>query len=126
MLRALLALLGCLLGCLLIIPIVVIGVPFWVVALLTRTLRPWLSPRVVQWTELIQFDPMIGWKPKSDISAVCEALQADVFYVETDREGWRGPASLDDSDLIVFGDSYAFGYAVNRPFFHASRTGLRM
>src|SRR5687768_3515656 len=124
MLRTLLALVGGVLGYLLVMPIIVVGAPFWMVALLTRTLKPWISPGVVQWTELIQFDPIIGWKPKPGISAVCEALQADVFYVETDQEGWRGPASLDDSQLIVFGDSYAFGYATNRPFFHVSTPGL--
>ena len=126
MLRNLLALVGGIVGSLLVIPIVIVGAPFWIVAVLARMLKPWIAPPVVQWTELIQFDPVIGWKPKPNISAVCEALQADVFCVETDQEGWRGPASLDDSQLIVFGDSYAFGYAVNRPFFHASKPGLSM
>jgi hypothetical protein len=81
---------------------------------------------VSKWTELIEFDPMIGWKPKPGISAVCEAPQADVFYVETDQEGWRGPASLDESQVVVFGDSFAFGYAVNRPFFHISSSEVRI
>ena len=115
MIRTLLALVGAAIGYFLVIPIIIVGIPFWIVALLTRMLKPWISPRVVQWTELIQFDPMVGWKPKPGISAVCEAPEADVFHVETDQEGWRGPASLDESQVVVFGDSFAFGYAVDRP-----------
>ena len=126
MVRTLLTLAGAGIGSLLVIPVVVAGLPFWLVALLTRMLKPWIAPRVVQWTELIQFDPMVGWKPKPGAHAVCEAPHADVFYVKTDEEGWRGPAPLDDSQLVVFGDSYAFGYAVDRPFFQVPIPGLRM
>lgn len=126
MMRTLLALIGGSFGYLLLIPIVIIGVPFWIVALLTRTLKSWITPRTVKWSDVIQFDPMVGWKPKSGIRAVCEAPQADPFHVETDQEGWRGPASLDESELVVFGDSFAFGYPVNRPFFDVSMPGIRI
>ena len=96
MMRTLLALAGAGIGYLLVIPVIIAGLPFWLVALLTRMLKPWIAPRVVQWTELIQFDPMVGWKPKPYARAVCEALQADVFYVETDEEGHTITCGFED------------------------------
>jgi hypothetical protein len=126
MLRMFVAFLGGALGCAALIPIAVLSTPFWAVAWLTRTLQPYISPRVVQWTELIEFEPNVGWKPKGGIRAVCVAPKADVFDVETDEEGWRGPASMDDSHVVVFGDSFAFGYAVNRPFFRVSSPTLKI
>ena len=124
--RTLLAWLGGGLGYVLLLPIIAVGLPFWIVALLTRTVNSWISPGVVKWTDVIQFDSIVGWKPKPGVSAVCEAPQADVFHVETDQEGWRGPVGLDESQIVVFGDSYAFGYAVNRPFFDVSTPEIRI
>jgi hypothetical protein len=71
----------------------------------------------VKWKDLIQFDSIVGWKPKPSMRGFCAADGADVFYVETDEDGWCGATTLEKSPIVVFGDSYAFGYAVNRPFF---------
>jgi hypothetical protein len=124
--RTVLALVGGGIGYLLIVPVIVAGLPFWIVALLARALKPLFEPRTVPWNELIQFDPVVGWKPKPCLRAFCEAMQADIFYVETDEEGWSGPGSLDESPLVVFGDSFAFGYAANRPFFRVSASRLQI
>ena len=100
MLRALLALVGGGLGYLLVIPIIVVGMPFWIVAVLTRTLKPWISPRVVQWTELIQFDPMVGWKPRPGIEPSVRLCRRMCFMWKPtkkaggDRHLWMTASSL--------------------------------
>jgi hypothetical protein len=57
---------------------------------------------------------------------VCQGEGTDEFPVQTDADGWCGPGRLDESDVVVFGDSFAFGYAVRRPFFRVSPSGLRV
>ena len=126
MMRTLLVFIGCVVGLALAAPIVVAGFPFWCLSWCTRTIQGWIEPQTVQWKDLIQFDPIVGWRPKPSMRIFCDAAGADVFYVETDDEGWCGSAPLNDSSLVVFGDSYAFGYAVNQPFFRASKSGLRV
>src|SRR4029453_17615584 len=32
-----------------------------------RSLGRWLEPRFVPWTELMTFDPALGWKPRSNL-----------------------------------------------------------
>lgn len=109
--RALLAMVAALFGLLLAAPIIVLGLPFWAVAFLTHTIARLLEPRFVPWNELITFDPTIGWKPKANLNAY--GIADDVFHLTTDSQGWRGQTSLAESEVMVFGDSYAFGYGVD-------------
>jgi hypothetical protein len=44
-----------------------------------------------------------------------------VFHIVTDAQGWPGTTSIAESDVVVFGDSYAFGYGVNVEDFFAER-----
>jgi hypothetical protein len=98
-------------GMLLAAPIVVLGLPFWAVAVLTHTIARLLEPQFVPWQELITFDQAIGWKSKANLDAY--GIADDVFHLTTDSQGWRGQTSLAESDVVVFGDSYAFGYGVD-------------
>jgi hypothetical protein len=110
----LLAAIATVIGVLLAVPIVVLAVPFWVVAFLTRAFAHHLEPSYVSWDQLMEFTPVIGWKPKANLNAHYLTVVEDaVCHTVTDAEGWPGTASIPDSDIVVFGDSYAFGYGVN-------------
>lgn len=124
MMRALFSLVGGAIGVMLVVPVVLAGIPFGFVAWFTRRVQQWLEPVTVQWKDLIRFDPVVGWKPKPSMRAFCSAEGADTFYVETDDDGWCGRTTLEQAPLVVFGDSYAFGYAVNRPFFRVLSSQL--
>src|SRR5262249_46258039 len=43
----------------------------------------------------------------------------EVDRISTDRDGWRGSLSLDASEIVVFGDSFAFGHAASDHKFFA-------
>jgi hypothetical protein len=47
-------------------------------------------------------------------------LMVDLFHVRTDADGWRGKATLEESDIVVFGDSFAAGYGVGERHFFAN------
>ena len=78
-----------------------------------RALGWLIEPRFVRWQELIEFDRELGWRPKPNLDACYLADRDDVHRVVTDREGWPGRRSLDDSRVVVIGDSFAFGYGVD-------------
>ena len=65
------------------------------------------------WTEIMTFDQQLGWRPRPDLDAHYLADRDDVFRVVTDHEGWPGTRSLDESAVVVIGDSFAFGYGVD-------------
>lgn len=113
-LRVLLAAIATLIGIPLALPIVVLALPFWAVAFLTRTIARYLEPSYVPWEQLVEFTPVIGWKAKANLNAHYVAILEDgVCHIVTDAQGWPGTASIAESDLVVFGDSYAFGFGVN-------------
>jgi len=96
------------------LPVIVSTAAFYLFASVIRRLNALLDPKVVSWKELIAFDPLIGWKPKPGINAYCAAeLTGAPFHVVTDAEGWPGTASVAASQIVVFGDSFAFGYAID-------------
>src|SRR5918996_587832 len=111
--RLVLAVVGLAAGMFAAIPIVVVGLPFWLVAMLTRALLPLCQPAVVQWYELIDFHPVLGWKPRANFSGHCMEEKDDVFSVRTGPDGWPGNLTISKSKAVVFGDSYVFGYGVD-------------
>jgi hypothetical protein len=112
--RVLLAAIAAAIGILLAVPIVVLALPFWVVAYLTRAIARQLEPSYVSWDQLMEFTPVIGWKPKANLNAHYLTVVGDsVCHIVTDAQGWPGTVSIPESDIVVFGDSYAFGYGVN-------------
>jgi hypothetical protein len=75
----------------------------------------------------MEFTPIIGWKSKARLDTYCTFV-AGAFHVKTDEHGWRGNSRLVDSDLVVFGDSYAFSYGMDdaKAFHAVAPTGLRI
>ena len=103
--RIVLAALGALFGLVVTVPIVLLGLPFWTCAWLTRAMCRLLEPPIYHWHQLVDFDPIFGWKSKAHVDAHCLAEPAgEIFHVSTDAQGWRGKASIAESDLVVFGD----------------------
>lgn len=110
------------------VPFLVVAAPFWLVSALTHAVRGLLqrlSPGEVEWTDLIEFTPEIGWKNRGGVQA--RVRQERAFKVTTDADGWRGDTSIHDSDLIVVGDSFAFGHGVDdRDFFPEKAAKIRI
>lgn len=96
--------------------------PFSFASRLTRSIAnaaP-LRPSVTPWPELLRYVPEIGWHTRPNLDAF--ALADDVFHITTDAEGWRGNQSIEGADVLVFGDSYAFGHGVNDEEVYAHHT----
>lgn len=111
--RNLLAILVSVFGVLLILPLLILAVPFWLIASLTEFLTYLIQRKHTPWNALMQFEPTIGWKSEPNLNAYYMALGDDVCHIITDSEGWVGKSSISESDIVVFGDSFAFGYGVN-------------
>ena len=112
--RFLLALFSAFGGLLLSLPIVMIILFLWLVSALTRTVAHYYEKSAVAWQQIIEFDSLLGWKSKPNLHVSCIAEPAgEIFKIITDSNGWRGHTNLHDSDIVVFGDSFAFGYGVD-------------
>jgi hypothetical protein len=124
--RTILGFLAALLANVLTIPIILCILVFGAIASLTKLLAHLLEPRSVLWSEVIEFHPTIGWKQKPNLDVW--TMAHDVFHVTTDSDGWRGnTTTLTDSDLLVFGDSHAFGHGMNdRNHFASQSRGVRV
>ena len=120
-LRLLLASVAAVVGLMLAVPVVALGLPFWGIVGLARLARPLVGrfvTRAVTWQEVIEFEPTVGWKPRAHLDTHVTADRP--FHLVTDEHGWRGPTSLTDSDMVAFGDSFAFGYGADERTFFAS------
>lgn len=109
-----------LVGLVVSVAVLLLGVPFLVVGGLTRTLllRLPLAPQWSPWRELMTYEPEVGWKPRPNLDAY--GLGEEPFHLTTDGDGWRSTGSLEDSDVVVFGDSFAFGYGIGDEGFFAN------
>ena len=124
MLPAVLGLLAC---ALLLLPAYAIAGVFLGVATAARAIGRRLEPASVPWTELIAFDRELGWRPRPrlDTHYLCES--DDVFRIVTDAEGWPGARTIEESEILAIGDSFAFGYGVDtRHTFAEIDPGLRV
>jgi hypothetical protein len=111
--RTVLAIVSSLFAMLLAAPIVILGLPFWLIAYLTRVIGTLLQPKCVTSDQIFEFEPIIGWKPKANLDVYYLARGNDVCHIRTDSQGWPNTTSLSESAIVVFGDSFAFGYGVN-------------
>lgn len=109
--RVILSLISCVFGLILTVPVMLAGVPFWVVAWATRYLARRIEPKIMPWQSIVNYDPLLGWKPKANVDVYC--CTEEVFRVTTGEDGWRGSSRIGESDILVIGDSFAFGYGVN-------------
>jgi len=124
--RTLLASMASLVNMILAIPVVIVCFPFWCVAALTRKLQPLFEKGSVTWREVIEFDPFFGWRPKPNLDVYCDC-GFDAYHVKTDAQGYRGEGTLEDCDVIVFGDSFAFAHGVDdeKAFFATHHSKLK-
>lgn len=115
--RIFLGIVAGLFGWVLLLPVVLLAMPLLLVPALTRLVVRVFQPASLPWEEWIQFDPQVGWRPKPNRGAYHRA--DGVFRTTTDADGWRGKTSIEDAEVVVFGDSFAWGYAANDDEFFA-------
>lgn len=121
-LRTVLALVGGLLGLVALTPVILVGLLFWLPAAAVRgvaRIRSARSPRPVEWSEVVEFEPEIGWRTRPSVDAWVSGHRD--FRVVTDADGARGRGSVDDCDVMVLGDSFAFGHCARPGVFFAER-----
>lgn len=92
-------------------PVLAVGLPFFAVAWLVRRLQSRLEPRSLPWEQLLQYQPVVGWGPRPNLDAYGRA--DDVFHLTTGPDGWRGTMPLEHADIVVVGDSFAFGHGAD-------------
>jgi hypothetical protein len=97
----------------LLLPVAVIVLCLAAFVWMVRAGARLVEPRFVPWTELMQFDRALGWRPRPNLNAHYLAELDDVFRMITDAEGWPGRRPLDRSAVVVVGDSFAAGYGVD-------------
>lgn len=106
------------LGVILLLPILLLISPWLIVAYLTNIFAKWFEPAYLRWNQVVEYDSTLGWKTKPNLNGY-HLADDGVYQTTTDAEGWRGKSSIDDSDVVVFGDSYVFGHAVSDANFFA-------
>jgi hypothetical protein len=97
----------------LLLPILAVAAVLLLFVSLVRWVGRLLEPRFLAWPELVEFDRVLGWKPRRNLDTHYLAELDDVFRIVTDDEGWPGRRSIEDSDVVVVGDSFVFGYGVD-------------
>ena len=116
--RTVLAFAAACVGLILLVPILLIAAPLWIVSACTRGFARLFEPSYVTRDQLIEFDPHVGWKPRPNLDT--HHLMVDLFRIRTDAQGWRGHSTVAESDIIVFGDSFAAGYGVSEKHLFAN------
>lgn len=106
----------------LVIVLSVLSTPLLAVSFLTKRFTKWSQPSYSPWSEILQFEPRLGWKTKGNLQTKYLAVDKEVCQVQTDEHGCVGPSTLSDCDMVVFGDSFAFGYGVDSEdaYFHVN------
>src|SRR5688500_11897455 len=88
MARAIAALIVVVPSLILLLPVFVVAAVCLLFASSVRALSRVIEPAFVPWTDLIAFDPVLGWKPRPNLNTHYLADGDDVFRVVTDGEGW--------------------------------------
>lgn len=126
-LRTILA--GCtaLVAIILAVPVIVLGLPFMAVSWVVYSLASRLEPKCIRWPDIFEFDSTLGWKATPNLNCFCLDERDDIFHVVTDNQGWPGSRTVENSDIVVFGDSHAFGYGVDhKNSFSQVKCGVRI
>jgi hypothetical protein len=121
--RTLLATIAAILTLPLVLSAVILAAPFRAVAGATVRLARRLEPQAHPWGELTEFHADVGWKPKPDLMTHALDFNGEPFRVVTDADGWRGGGTVAESDVVVFGDSFAFGNAIEEEAFFGNLPG---
>jgi hypothetical protein len=104
------------LGLILLLPILLLISPWIIVSLLTTLFTKWFEPSYLPWNQIVEYDSHLGWRNKPNLKGY-HLADDGVYQTTTDAEGWRGRTTLDESQVLVFGDSYAFGHAAPDRYF---------
>lgn len=126
MIRNLLTIVAAVAGLLTLLPVLLLALPVILFSTLVRAIADRLEPRSVGWEELIQYEPEIGWRPVANQDVVVGDLNGDGFRVSTGPDGWRGTTDLASADLVVFGDSFAFGFGIDDGDFLTEIAGVEI
>lgn len=116
-------LLGLCFATILLAPVAMAALLMHLFAALVNGLSRWLSrkPDVSRWRQIVQYEPEIGWRPQPEMSVYAQA--DDVYHITTGADGWRGTLPIEDADIVVFGDSFAFGHGVDDDRMYTRRCG---
>ena len=96
----------------LLLPVLIITLPFLVMGILVRVLARIRKFEVAGWRNIIQFDSVVGWKPQPSLD--CYAKADSIFHLTTGTDGWRtSSCTIEESEVVAFGDSFLFGYGVD-------------
>ena len=100
-------------GVVVLIPIAVVTVLLLGVTSFTRFVEKRFggAERAAPWQDFVEFEPTVGWRLKANLDAYGRA--DDLFRISTGADGWRGQMPIEDADVVVFGDSYAFGHGAD-------------
>lgn len=95
----------------LIVPLLILLIPVWIFVKMCFGVNNFLVSTDTTWSEIVRFKPEIGWKPISSLDNVTYLdAGGDKSSITTGKDGWPGRYQLEESDVVVFGDSFAFGY----------------
>jgi hypothetical protein len=120
--RLLIGSIGAVFAALLTLPILLLALPFFLVGAGQRfgaRIFERLEGDAVTWRDVLQYEPIIGWKPKPNIRARVQDLVGNRFVLSTGEDGWRvsGSGVSGKPEAFVFGDSFAFGFGVDDEVF---------
>lgn len=101
------------------IPAALLVLPFWGVRKVTAFVAEARAPQTEEGDPFIQYDERVGWTPRPNLDTHATDLNQDIFQIRTDSSGWRGRRTVEEADVVVFGDSFAFGFAVDDAEFFA-------
>jgi hypothetical protein len=101
-------------GLILTLPVVLLGLPFWLMSWAVDLFARLTEPRVAARGELMRFDPVLGWKTRENLDEHYLVKRDDIYPIVTDSSGWPGRRTLKDSEIVVVGDSFAYGYGARK------------
>lgn len=121
--KLLVVILVALITAIVLIPINILLMIFYCINKVIVYIASFFAKDYVQWTEVIQYDRFLGWKNKPNLKVNC--LAEDIFQLTTDEDGWRGTLGIHEADMVIFGDSFSFGYGVGDKYYFANLTKNR-
>jgi hypothetical protein len=111
--RFIFALIAFLFTIILTIPIFIITLPFWFVKATMWIFTRIFTPKAGEWSDILEYDETVGWKPKPNVNTYYRDLSEQHCHIITGPDGWPGTNTFEDADVIVFGDSFAYGFGID-------------
>lgn len=99
---------------LLTLPLLLLAAPFLLMSRSVHWFGKITEPAGGDPSSLTRFDPALGWRPSPNLDTHYLVKGADVYPVVTDSDGWPGKLTLDESEIVIVGDSYAYGYCAHK------------